>query len=139
MVSFMFGQSLITLAQNGPSEKEQSKQLLKPSMLPSTQYKQELNFTERMDSFLTLLSSKAKEDLEIAAAQKALAEAQAITAQNMNLPHRIFAQSLKHDGLEWVCSYGSDENGNPFLVGRGSCPSEAFTDFDYKWLGIEKE
>ena len=53
--------------------------------------------------------------------------------QMQTLPHRVYGPTLKHDGLEWVATYGYPD---PLLVGRGICPSAALLDFDNKWLGI---
>jgi len=53
------------------------------------------------------------------------------------LPHRQYVCQLKHDGMEWIAVYGSEEMGN-LLVGRGECPANALRDFDNKWLGISE-
>lgn len=60
-------------------------------------------------------------------------------ANNQNMPHRTYVPILRHDGLEWVATWGQDTSGNPMLVGRGPNPAAALLDYDYKWLGINKE
>lgn len=139
MASYMFGLSLTTSVQNGQSEKAPLTQSPSHCTQHFTQSNPESRFTDSMDSFLILLNSKVQTELEIVRIQKDIAEANLIIAQNHNRPHRIFGPTLRHDGLEWICSYGMDDDGKPLLVGRGENPNDALTDFDFKWLGITEE
>ena len=130
MVFCMFGLDRILFTQSGPSEKQLLNQLQQLSMRHSTLSKLEQSFMQSMDS------CQAQKLLE-AEIEAKRAEAELVFAQAMNHPHRIYQPALRHDGLEWIAQWGYDENGNPFLVGRGSSPSAALTDFDYKWLGLD--
>jgi hypothetical protein len=101
---------------------------------------------ERLSLVLSSLLSTAPESfsdmdtsrqLQKALAMQKLATEQAITlqAQQQLCPHRQYAVILKHDGLEWVASYGTESWA---LIGRGPNPGKALADFDNKWSGINE-
>ena len=79
-----------------------------------------------MASLQDSISTRAK--LECKEAQQRLTIAQQVT-----LPHRIYNPRLTHDGIEWVCVWGSDPEAQ--LVGRGSSPGAALMNFDLAWYG----
>jgi hypothetical protein len=95
--------------------------------------------TETMASCLTLEKARLVEELKEATTALKATEAQKAILTNSQLPHRVYGALLKHDGLEWVASFGVDDSGQPQLVGRGASPNAALLDFDHKWYGIEKE
>jgi len=137
MAFYAFGQKWTTSLPSGQSEKGPSSPSQAPSTQPCIQSTQELNFTENMASFLILLRSKATEELKTAELTKEIAETQLSILQGQNRPHRTYAPVLKHDGLEWIATFGYDDSGEPALVARGSSPSEALTNFDFLWLGMD--
>ena len=57
-------------------------------------------------------------------------------AQSLLLPHNRYGPALTHDGLEWVASFGHDQEGKPLIVGRGDSPNAALMDFSNKWFGL---
>lgn len=130
MAFYMFGLDRILFGRNTQSEKPLSSQWQALSMQPSTLSKLEQSFMQN-----TALCQA--QNLVEATANAERAKAEQIYSQNMNLPHRTYQPALKHDGLEWVATWGHDESGNPMLVGRGSSPQKALVDFDYKWIGME--
>jgi hypothetical protein len=74
--------------------------------------------------------------MEILLAQKDAHQAQALSQQSLNLPHRVYQlTSLSHDGVCWVAKAMLAED--TVLVGRGNCPMTALNDFDEQWLGIK--
>ena len=60
------------------------------------------------------------------------------SASSANLPHRIYAAQLAHDGMSWICKYGAPGE-DPLLVGRGNNPAQAIDDFDNKWQGFGED
>lgn len=92
----------------------------------STHSRPELNTIEFMASLQDSISTRAK--LECEEAQQRLHIAQEITR-----PHRVYNPRLTHDGIEWVCVWGSDPESQ--LVGRGNSPGVALMNFDLAWFG----
>lgn len=58
-----------------------------------------------------------------------------ITAAGYNLPHRVYGPNLKHDGVQWVASFGE---GPDTLSAAGDSPNEALVAFDHEWMGLEQ-
>jgi hypothetical protein len=94
-------------------------------------------FTDNIVSCLSLARAKAQTELKSAEIEKKLLEAQLTLAQNPNYPHIRYGAHLKHDGLEWIATFGYTEDGKPTLVARGDTPAKALLDFDHKWYGLE--
>ena len=71
-----------------------------------------------------------------------------LKAAKDTLPSRTFVPTVRHDGHEYLATYGwsvdddSDDSDDKFkskskylIVGRGDCPHEAVKNFDQKWYG----
>ena len=83
-----------------------------------------------MDSLQGLILEKAR-------LEKQEAEARSSAAMTQLLPHMQYSARLFHDGLTWICTWGTDPNSQ--VVGRGECPQEALSAFDMAWHGKTKE
>ena len=127
---FISGLSLITSLQNGRSPKN-------PCLQWGQQYGEPSTLSRLEQSFITAMEQSLTQQTLIQDSEKQKAESEALYVQNLNMPHRNYPPMLTHDGLEWIAQYGMDAQGKPLLVGRGPCPSQALTNFDMKWLGIE--
>lgn len=86
--------------------------------------------TQFMDSLQGLILAKAQTELREAEARSSSAMAQL-------LPHMKYSARLFHDGITWICTWGTDPNSQ--VVGRGDCPQEALNAFDMAWHGTTKE
>lgn len=75
--------------------------------------------------------------LEKARAELAEAEARNSAAMTHLLPHVRYSPRLFHDGVTWVCVWGTDPSSQ--IVGRGECPYEALGSFDMLWHGKTRE
>jgi len=84
------------------------------------------NTTLFMDSLQGLILAKAQLERDEAETRNA-------SALTSMLPHVRYSARLHHDGLQWICSWGTDPQSQ--LVGRGACPSEALENFDLAWYG----
>lgn len=111
--------------QSTPSTLKTYLLLQEQSGQPSGQSKQELSFIQFMGTLQGLILAKANQELEEATSRR-------LSAQQMASPHSMFIPRLTHDGLEWVCKWGSED---ALVVGRGSCPAEALINFDLAWFG----
>ena len=94
-------------------------------------------FTNKTATYLITMCETAKIELETAKKELEVADSQSALLMKSGMPHRVYGADLKHDGLEWVATFGRDSNGVPHLVGRGNNPAAALYDFDKKWLGVE--
>lgn len=142
MASFMSVLLTSKSEQTGLSENFLSEGLEPPSIQQLAASEVGQTFIRNMDLCLRHLREAAKneqltteKELETAEIERQTAEFQKVLKIKTDLPHRVYGTFLKHDGLEWVATFGQDENGQPFLVGRGNTPKDALYDFDAQWLG----
>jgi hypothetical protein len=83
-----------------------------------------------MDSLQGLILAKAS-------LEKQEAEARSSIAMCQLLPHMQYSARLYHDGLTWICTWGTDPQSQ--VVGRGDCPQAALESFDMAWYGKTRE